>query len=114
MSLLKYVVRRLLSLVPILFGVLFLSFALSRAMPGNPYLIKLGEHITDSQYEVYLREVERLKLDESVVTQFFVYYQNCLGPFFAYLTFAYMGGSIIYSSMNGIKEIRRRAAKHTS
>ena len=112
MSLLKFVVRRLLSLVPILFGVLFLSFALSRAMPGNPYLIKLGEHITDSQYEVYLREVERLKLDEPAVTQFFVYYRNCLGVFWAYLTFVYMGGLVIHTSVNGVKELQRKMVKH--
>ncbi|MHA1744803.1 MAG: hypothetical protein ACTSWW_02320 [Promethearchaeota archaeon] len=112
MSLLKYVVRRLLSLIPILFGVLFLSFALSRAMPGNPYMIKMGEHVTDSQMAVYLQNLERLKLDEPVVAQFFIYYQNCLGVFWAYLTFAYMGGSIIYSSVNGVKEIRRKMVKH--
>lgn len=112
MSLLKYVVRRLLALIPILFGVLFLSFALSRAMPGNPYLIELGEHVTDSQIAIYLKEVERLKLDEPVVAQFLIYYQNCLGPFFAYLTFAYMGGLIIHSGVKGIKEIRKKWSIH--
>lgn len=112
MSLLKYVVRRLLSLIPILFGVLFLSFALSRAMPGNPYMIKMGEHITDSQMAVYLQNLERLKLDEPVVAQFFIYYQNCLGVFWAYLSFVYMGGMIIYTGVNSVKEIRRKVVKH--
>jgi len=72
----------------------------------------MGEHITDSQLAIYLKEVERLKLDEPVVAQFFVYYQNCLGPFFAYLTFAYMGGLIIHSGVNGIKEIRKKGSIH--
>ena len=58
MSLLKYVIRRVLALIPILIGVLFLSFTLSRAMPGNPYLIRMGEHVSNSQMKVYLKEVE--------------------------------------------------------
>ena len=110
MSMLKYVIRRVLALVPILFGVLFLSFALSRAMPGNPYLIKMGEHITNSQLEVYFKEVERLKLDEPVVQQFIAYYKNCLGEFWAYLTFAGMSALILYSSMNAIQGIKKKVS----
>ena len=112
MSMLKYTIRRLLALVPILFGVLFLSFSLSRAMPGNPYLIKMGEHITNSQWEIYLKEVERLKLDEPVFEQFIAYFKNCLGPFFAYLVFAYMGGLVIYSGVNTVKEIKKKASAY--
>lgn len=78
MSLLKYTVRRLLALVPILLGVLFLSFVLSRAMPGNPYLIQFGEagFKSDAQKAIYEAEVARLGLDEPVVMQFLIYLGN--------------------------------------
>ena len=42
------------------------------------------------------------------MVQFFVYYQNCLGIFWAYVTFAYMGGLIVHSRVNGIKEIKKK------
>lgn len=38
MSLVKFIVKRLFALVPILLGALFLSFWLTTEMPGNPFL----------------------------------------------------------------------------
>jgi peptide/nickel transport system permease protein len=74
MSLLKYTIRRLLALIPILFGVLFMSFTLTRMMPGNPYLFQIqGEHITQSQIDWYNDQVEALGLDKNPVEQFFIY-----------------------------------------
>ncbi len=75
MSLLKYTIRRMIALLPILFGVLFLSFALTRAMPGNPYLAMLGDTGVRSESELaaYRANVERLGLEEPVVSQFFIY-----------------------------------------
>jgi peptide/nickel transport system permease protein len=42
MSLYRYTVRRLLQIVPVLFGVVTLTFALMHALPGNPVDIYLG------------------------------------------------------------------------
>jgi len=42
MSLYRYTVRRLLQIVPVMFGVVTLTFALMHALPGNPVDIYLG------------------------------------------------------------------------
>ncbi|WP_371805033.1 ABC transporter permease [Candidatus Lokiarchaeum ossiferum] len=75
MSLLKYTIRRILALIPILFGVLFMSFVLTRAMPDNPYkaLIGDGGFKSDAQRQEYLNNVERLGLDKPVISQFLIY-----------------------------------------
>ncbi|MHA1583827.1 MAG: ABC transporter permease [Promethearchaeota archaeon] len=76
MSLLLYTFRRLLALIPILFGVLLLTFILARAMPGNPYLFKLGEHMTGSQKAWYEQQRVLLGLDRSPIEQFFIWLGN--------------------------------------
>ena len=43
MSLLKYIIKRLLAAVPVIFGVMTLTFILSRFMPGDPVLAYLPE-----------------------------------------------------------------------
>jgi len=43
MSLLKYILKRLLAAIPVLFGVMTLTFILSRFMPGDPVLAFLPE-----------------------------------------------------------------------
>ncbi|WP_371805945.1 ABC transporter permease [Candidatus Lokiarchaeum ossiferum] len=75
MSLLKYTIRRILALIPILFGVLFMSFVLTRAMPDNPYKFLIGEggFRSDTQRQEYLNNVERLGLNKPVITQFLIY-----------------------------------------
>ena len=75
MSLLKYTIRRVIALIPILFGVLFMSFALTREMPDNPYKFSIGENgfRSDAQRIAYEQDVERLGLNEPVVLQFLIY-----------------------------------------
>lgn len=70
MSMFKYIVRRFLTLLPVLFGVLTLTFILSRLMPGDPVLAFLGERFTR---EDYLRELHRLGLDKPIIEQYFIY-----------------------------------------
>lgn len=70
MSLAKYVVRRILAAIPVLFGVMTLVFFLSRMMPGDPVLATLPERFTASQYEAAR---EALGLDEPLIEQYFIY-----------------------------------------
>ena len=70
MTLIKYIIRRLIALLPTLFGVLTLTFVLSRFMPGDPVLAFLGQRFTE---EEYLRELHRLGLDRPIMEQFFTY-----------------------------------------
>jgi peptide/nickel transport system permease protein len=64
---LRYVVRRLLLLVPILFGVSILVFFWVRALPGTPISSLLGERATPQLVEQYR---ERYGFNEPVYKQY--------------------------------------------
>jgi len=72
---LRYVVRRLLLLVPILLGVSLLIFFWIRALPGSPAESLLGERATP-QLVQQLRE--RYGLDKPVYRQYFAYLKTTL------------------------------------
>ncbi len=77
MSLLKYSIRRILALIPILLGVMFLTFWLVRAMPSDPWILMVGEaNMTDSKL-AYI-EAQKMKWGyyENIFTQFFIYMKN--------------------------------------
>ena len=65
---LRYVVRRLLLLIPILFGLSLLVFFWVRALPGSPISSLLGERATPQLVQQYK---ERYGLDEPVYKQYF-------------------------------------------
>jgi peptide/nickel transport system permease protein len=67
---LRYLVRRLLLLVPILFGVSLLIFFWIRALPGSPAESLLGERATPALVKAYR---ERYGLDEPVYKQYWIY-----------------------------------------
>lgn len=67
----KYIIRRLLAIIPVLFGVLTLTFILSRFMPGDPVLAYLPEgHVNPEQYR---RVMHLLGLDQPLYIQYFRY-----------------------------------------
>ncbi len=70
MSMLKYIARRLLQLIPVLLGAITLSFILSRALPGDPVLAHLPHMFTQEMYDAKLHE---LGLDKPILEQFFIY-----------------------------------------
>jgi peptide/nickel transport system permease protein len=72
---LRYVVRRLLLLVPILIGVSILIFFWIRALPGNPASALLGERSTPELVKEYK---ERYGLDRPVPVQYWDYVKNTL------------------------------------
>src|ERR687883_437673 len=67
---LRYLVRRLLLLVPILFGVSLLIFFWIRALPGSPAESLLGERATPALVKAYR---ERYGLDKPVWRQYLTY-----------------------------------------
>ena len=73
MSLLKYIARRLLIMVPVLFGVLTLTFILTRLMPGDPVVALLPLNHTPDDY-LMLRHA--LGYDRHIVEQFFIFIGN--------------------------------------
>jgi peptide/nickel transport system permease protein len=73
---LRYIVRRLLLLVPILLGVSLLIFFWIRALPGSPAEALLGERATPALVK-QLRE--RYGLDKPVYRQYFSYLRATVG-----------------------------------
>jgi len=67
---LRYLVRRLLLLIPILLGVSLLIFFWIRALPGSPAESLLGERATPALVQVYRH---RYGLDKPVYVQYWSY-----------------------------------------
>jgi len=72
---LRYVVRRLLLLVPILLGVSILIFFWIRALPGNPATALLGERATPALVKEYK---QRYGLDKPLPVQYWDYLKTTL------------------------------------
>ncbi len=71
----QYILRRLLLIIPVLFGVLFLTFVLMYLVPGDPVLSMLGQHADE---EIVQRLRSELKLDAPWYTQFYNYIKRTL------------------------------------
>lgn len=71
----RYVAQRLLMMVGILFGVLIITFALGRVLPGSPVEMMLGAKPTQEQIE---EARERLGLDQPIPRQFLIYLKNAV------------------------------------
>lgn len=63
---LQYVTRRLLYAIPVLFGILIVTFALARLIPGDPCKSILGEKATEEACE---RFAENKGLDQPIPVQ---------------------------------------------
>ncbi len=66
----SFLIRRLLLLIPVLLGILVITFALARLIPGDPCTVALGEHATPEVCHQYL---ERMGLNDPLPTQFLRY-----------------------------------------
>ncbi len=71
----QYIIRRLLLIIPVLLGVLFLTFVLMYMIPGDPVLTMLGQHADDDIIERIRAE---LNLDEPWYIQFYNYLKRTL------------------------------------
>ena len=67
-----YILRRILLSIPVLFGILFATFALGRLIPGDPCRAILGEKATDIVCNEF---IHRHGLDKPILVQF-GYYTN--------------------------------------
>jgi peptide/nickel transport system permease protein len=76
MSILSYVIKRVLLALPVVLGVLTITFILSRAMPGDPVMELLSQaqiRITPEIYNAYARQ---LGLNLPLHLQYFRYLSN--------------------------------------
>ena len=70
-----YILRRILSSLPVLLGILFVTFALGRLIPGDPCRAILGEKATDVICDEF---IIRHGLDRPIPVQFVIYIQEIL------------------------------------
>ena len=69
----KYIIKRILLLIPVFLGVTFVIFAIVRLNPADPVLAILGINITDEQYAAKAAE---LGLDKPFFAQYLIYIKN--------------------------------------
>ena len=71
----QYIVRRILLAIPVLFGILLVTFVLARMIPGDPCKAILGEKATQEVCERFTREHG---LDQPIPVQLGIYIRNVL------------------------------------
>ncbi|MDW3217915.1 MAG: ABC transporter permease [Acidimicrobiales bacterium] len=70
---LRFIVRRLLLAIPVIFGILLVTFFLARAIPGDPCRSILGEKATEEACERFARNKG---LDEPLPVQLGIYMRD--------------------------------------
>ncbi len=73
MNLVRYTLRRLLLIIPVLLGVSLLTFTLSHVVPGDPARLAAGPQATAEMYEQIRRE---FGLDDPLPVQYWTYLTN--------------------------------------
>jgi len=71
----RYVIRRFLTIIPVLFGISILVFGFLRLIPGDPAVAMLGERATP---ESIARVRENLGLDKPLYEQYLIYLGKAL------------------------------------
>lgn len=74
MNLLKYIIRRLISAIPVVLGVFIATFFLSRIMPGNPFVQPTIFLKGDPEH--VRKQLEYYGLDQPLFTQFTRYIER--------------------------------------
>jgi peptide/nickel transport system permease protein len=69
----QYIIRRLMASIPVLLGILLVTFALARLIPGDPCRAILGEKATK---EVCDRFIQEKGLNKPIPEQFWIYLQE--------------------------------------
>ena len=72
---LQFTIRRLLLLIPVMIGILLITFIITRAIPGDPCVAMMGEKATPAQCAAFR---DRFGLNDNVLVQFGRYMGNVL------------------------------------
>lgn len=75
MTLLSYLLRRLVGFAAVLIGVSIITFGLSHLVPTDPAVVALGDHATDEQIDAFR---EKYGLNKPVPEQYRIYVTNLL------------------------------------
>ncbi len=71
----QFIIRRLLLAIPVIFGILIVTFAIARLIPGDPCTAALGERATAEACEAFNI---RMGLDKPITTQLGIYMRDIL------------------------------------
>ncbi|MBX3002946.1 MAG: ABC transporter permease [Anaerolineales bacterium] len=71
----KYILRRILLTIPVILGILVVTFVIARAIPGDPCRSALGERASEATCNAFN---ERMGLDKPMVVQLGIYMQEIL------------------------------------
>ena len=74
----KFVIKRILWMIPVLLGVILIVFTINRLTPGDPIYAMYGSSITEEQYEQHRTE---LGLDQPFIVQFINYVKGIVTEF---------------------------------
>lgn len=74
----KFIAKRLLVMIPVLLGVIFIIFTINRITPGDPVVAMLGSNYTQEQYDAKAAE---LGLDKPFFEQFYEYIKGIVTKF---------------------------------
>ena len=66
----RYIAQRLVASIPVLIGILFVTFPRARVLPADPCRAALGGRATDELCNAYIK---RFGLDRPIITQFGIY-----------------------------------------
>jgi peptide/nickel transport system permease protein len=69
----RYIIRRLVQMVPVVFGITIIVFLMLRAIPGDPAVVMAGEKARDEHIEA-LRE--KMGLNKPIYVQYGYYLRN--------------------------------------
>ena len=69
----QYILRRLVQMIPVVFGITLILFVMLRAIPGDPALAVLGEKATDDKIAIVRH---RMGLDKPIYVQYGYYLRN--------------------------------------
>jgi peptide/nickel transport system permease protein len=72
---LQFLSRRLLLLIPVMIGIIFITFGIVRLIPGNPCVTMLGERATPEKCQIFLA---RYGLNDNLAVQFGRYLGNMI------------------------------------
>ena len=74
----KYLLRRILQMIPVVLGTTLLVYALVFALPGDPVKAMFGDKPVNEAVAAQIRA--EYHLDQPFIVQYFIYLKNALTP----------------------------------
>lgn len=71
----KYILRRILLTIPVVLGILVVTFVIARSIPGDPCRSALGERATEAACNAFN---QRMGLDKPIIVQLGIYMREIL------------------------------------